>query len=310
MTASVTPSRPRRRMRQWSQVRFGALVLVPVFAWFILFMFVPIVQTFWLSFRTFSPLNLDLSKFVGFSNFADVLGDPLFQQAAKNSLIYVVVKVVIIVPLATVVAVMLARTKHRQFYVIAFFVPGVMSLLASSVLFRFLYNPNLGVFDQILSFLHLPTSNFIYSPDSALGSLIAMDVWKSFGLYTLIVLAGVLQIPTSINEAAMIDGAGPFRSMWSITLPLIRRVISLILVMSTIDAIQSFSSSFALSGYGPTNATFGPQNSMLLLSGLIYTKGIQSLDLGYAATASLVLFIVVLLVTLIQLRITRSDVEY
>ncbi len=302
MTATTMKRHP---IRQWSQVRFALLVLIPVLAWFVIFMLVPIGQTFWLSFQRFNPLNLDVSRWTGLDNFVDVLNDPRFQRASLNSLVYVIGKVALTIPISIGLAVLLARSRHRQFYIVAFFLPGVMSLLATAVLFRFLYNPNIGAFDQILRFLHLPTSAFIYSPDSALASLIAMDVWKTFGFYTLIALAGVLQIPPSLREAAELDGAGPFRSFWYVTLPLLRRIIALILVMTTIESLQVFSSAFVLSG-----STYGPQDSMLVLAGLIYTKGIGSLDLGYAGAASLVLFLVTMIVTLFQLRITRSDVEY
>lgn len=289
------------RFRPKPQFWFGVVVLVPLIAWYLVFAFIPIIRTFWISLHTYNALNPALSRFSGLHNYRLIVNDPRFLTALQNSVLYMVAKNLMAVPLALLLAFLLDRTPRRQFYMFAFFLPVLTSLLGTAVLFQYFYDPTVGLFNAILSFLGLPGQPFIRSERQALVSVAAMDAWKSFGFYTLLLLSGILNIPDSYYDAAKIDGANSFRIFLHITMPLLSRTLLLVLVIAGIDGFQVFAAPYILSG---------PGRSTLVLSQLIYGEGLRNLNLGYASAASFVLFFIIMIFTLIQFRVQRTDWEY
>jgi multiple sugar transport system permease protein len=160
-----------------------------------------------------------------------------------------------------------------------------------------------GLFNRLLNAVGLPSQQFISSIDQALYSIVAMDAWRSFGFYTLLLLAALLNVPSLLYEAARIDGAGELLIFFRIALPLIQRTLLLVFVLAAIDGANVFSVPYYMTGFGPGRST-------LTLAGLIYNEGLQNLNLGYASSVAIVLFVIIMVVTLIQLRLLRTNWEY
>lgn len=300
MNQRATP-RLARRLPNSPQFWFGAVVLLPLLAWYIVFAFMPIVRTFLLSLQTFNALNPALSRFSGLRNYTFIFSDPRFLTALQNSFVYMLIKNAMAIPLALLLAVLLERTRHRQFYMFAFFLPTVTSILGTAVLFKYFYDPTVGLFNALLESVGLPGQPFIRSESQALASVAAMDAWKSFGFYTLLLVAGILNIPETLYDAAKIDGANGRTMFFRITMPLLSRTLLLVFVIAGIDGFQVFAAPYILAG---------PGRSTLVLAQLIYNEGLTNLNLGYAAAASFVLFVIILAISLLQLRLVRSDWEY
>jgi ABC-type sugar transport system permease subunit len=176
-----------------------------------------------------------------------------------------------------------------------------MSLLGTAVLFKYFYDPIGGLFNTLLTFVGLPAQTFIRSEGQALLSVAAMDAWRSFGFYTLLLFAGLLDIPDIYYEAARIDGANRFRMFWYITVPLMKRTFLLVLVVAGIDGFQVFAAPYILAG---------PGRSTLVLSQFIYNEGLRNLNLGSASAAAVVMFVVIMGITLVQLRLISTNWEH
>jgi multiple sugar transport system permease protein len=215
--------------------------------------------------------------------------------ALKNTAEYVI----IVVPIQTIIALALAlmlnsSIKGKNIFRIIFFLPTVTSSAVLTLIFMWIYNSN-GLLNNVLSFLGLPTYNWIGDPAVALKSIMLMNIWSTAPFFMVIYLAALQDIPESLYEAATIDGANRFDQLISITLPLLKPVTFFIVVMGIIGTFQLFDQSYIFSG-----GSGGPNNSTLTVVLLIYQYAFKNLDMGYAAALALMLAGVIMGVTLIQ----------
>jgi multiple sugar transport system permease protein len=174
----------------------------------------------------------------------------------------------------------------------------LISWAAVALLWKYVLDPSFGIANYYLHLVHLPTSNWLASPSLALPSLIVVDFWHTIGYTFIILLAGLQTVPAQLNEAAMVDGAGPWQRFWHVILPVMSPTVFFATVITFIGAFQIFEPMLIMTAGGPNGAT----DSIVLQ---IYSQGFQSFKVGYASALALVVFAVIMSVTLLQFRLSR-----
>jgi multiple sugar transport system permease protein len=240
-----------------------------------------------------NPLAVD---FVGLDNFVAVLQDPLFRKAAGNTAYFVLVGVPLTLSLSLAIAVILNAgiTRLRAFFRVGYYMPVVTSIVAVAVVWRFLLHPDTGLINEVLGWVGIDGPNWLASTTWAMPSMIAMATWRSIGTLIIIFLAGLQGVPTSLHEAAALDGAGAWQRFRYITLPTMRPTLLFGAVITGIGYVQFFEEPFVMTQGGPLNST---------LSVAFHTYNQFGFgNYGYAAAMSYVLFLAVVLLTLVQFR--------
>lgn len=296
----------RRRQILWAYA-FLAVSLV----FFIVIRWYPTLLAFNISFRDWSVFQ-NSGPWIGLQNYQDIWTD-LFKQRSTvgaaffNTLRYVIIGVPIQLMLGLMVAMLLNSIgRAAGFFRAAYFIPYVTSLVAVAFVWNWLYAPQTGLINQILLALGLPMQGFTKSPQQALYSITAVAIWASLGFTVIIFLAGLQQIPDVYYEAAQIDGAGRWPIFWRITLPLLNPVIVYLSVLQTIGFLRMFDLVRNMSDQGQG----GPLNSTTTVVLEVYKEGFGSYNMGYAAALTVLLFFVILLITIFQLRVLQRRVEY
>jgi multiple sugar transport system permease protein len=266
-----------------------------------LFGLIPVIWSFVLSFQH-NDLETPATS-AGFSNYRELIHDPVFREAIQHTLVYTV----IFVPITLVLSLLAAGALNRRvrgisIYRLAVFIPVVTSTVATGVIFTWLLDPTFGLANAVLQKAGLPTSGFFASPNAALYAVIAMTVWGWVGFGALIFLAGLQGIPTDVIEAAQIDGCSKAGTFWRIQVPLLRPVTGFLLVWLTINALQLFDEVYVTTKGGPLHAT-------TVVVYYLYEEAFQFFHAGYAAAMATVLFAVIGVITLVQLRLTRDASE-
>ena len=296
------PSTQVRRALARPQFWFGLAVFIPFLAWYVVFFFRPVILGFWMAITDYNLLNPAETSFVGLDNFRAVFEYERFWIALKNTLIYGALTYLLTMPAALLVAWAIVSVKRgRRFYEFVVFLPVVVSLVAISLLFRMLMNPEIGVFNQLLETLGLPTSRWVDGSGSALLSVVLVDVWKGLGFYVVLFSTAMLNVPEALYDAARVDGADGPQLFRHVTLPSITNTLLLVSVIVVVNALQVYVSVTIL---GP-----GPGTSTLVLNQFIIAEAFNSWQFGVATAASLVLFVIILGITLVQLRVLRPQGE-
>lgn len=287
-----------------TQLRYMLLVLVPIFAWYAIFSFRPIVMSLKMALTDYQLLDPGNSPWVGAEHFENLLFNyGLFWTAAKNTAVYAAIIVMATIPLALVLSSALAHViRGRGFYQGAIFLPVVISMAAIALLFRHLMDPG-GIFNHLLKSAGLPPYKWLVGANSAMPSIALVAIWKGLGGNVVIILAGLLAIPEEFYEAAKVDGAGPLRQFRHITIPLLGPTLKLVLILITIGSLQAYTSVILLTDGGPANAT-------LMMNQFVVDEAFSSFRLSLASAASFVLFLVILIITVFQMRVMKSDWEY
>ncbi len=273
----------------------GLLFILPAFVALTVFLVGPILYAFWLSFHEFTFINPDLSKFVGIDNYVRMFQDERFQKALLNTSIYSLG----VVPTQVCIALLLAlivdgKVRGRTFFRVSYFLPTVTSTVAVSVMFLNLFKKD-GVVNQFLGLFGIEGRSWLLDVDFALPSIMLMAVWTTVGQFMVIYLAGLQDIPQELYEAAEVDGAGPFRRFWHITLPLLKPTTFFIVIMSIIGTFQVFDQMYVISkGEG------GPLDATLTVVLYLYNAAFKEFEMGYASAMAFFLFFVILILTLVQ----------
>jgi multiple sugar transport system permease protein len=260
-----------------------------------------------------STTNMNISAFaswsnvdfVGIDNYTQLFADPDFWQALGNTVLYAVVGVPAIVLLSLGVALLLNRSQNRFFRALRsfYFVPAITAIVAVALVWGYLYNTQFGLFNYLLSLVGAEPVQWLSDPWLAKFSVGLVAVWRGTGLNIIIFLAALQGVPKEYLEAASIDGAGEWRKTFSITIPLLRFAIFFVSVTTTIAWLQFFDEPFVLTDGGPLGATAS-------VSIFLYKEGFRLNQFGYASAGSVVLFAIIAIVTLIQLRMRRPDDDY
>ncbi|KQO13770.1 carbohydrate ABC transporter permease [Paenibacillus sp. Leaf72] len=281
--------------------------IAPTLILLAMFSLLPIVIALVISFTDMDLAGLaDVSNisFVGMQNYLDVLTDPLFLQAITNTLYYVIIGVPSVIALSLAIALLINFGKSKVFttFRVIYYLPSVTNVVAVAVVWTYLYNPSLGLFNYLLNLVHLPDVQWLQHPIIAKISLIILALWRAIGLNMLIFIAAIKGIPRSYYEAAQIDGASNWQQMRTITLPLLRYAIFFVSITTMIGWIQFFEEPLIMTKGGPLNGTM----SVALF---IYNNGFQYSKFGYAAAGSFILFISIIVITLIQFKFQNKETD-
>lgn len=289
-----TPA-PVRNRRPW-QARLrepaaGLLFVLPVLVLFVVFRFVPTFGAFGMSLTDFK-ISGEWS-FVGGDNYSRLLEDPIFLASLEATLLYAAVYVPMTVLIALGTALMLnAAVRRVGLFRGALFLPYVTSFVLAGIIWRWVYELD-GLLNGLLAHIDVGPVDFLGDTSLVLPSLAVVSAWKGFGYSMLILVAGLKAIPESYLEAARIDGANAWQRFRGIVLPLLRPTLFFVLVIETIGAFQVFDTIYVMTGGGPTRASY------TLVYG-VFDQGFRFFDFGYAATMSVVLFGIILVVSLVQ----------
>lgn len=273
----------------------GYLFMMPALLVLGIFIVLPILYAIFLAFQKVQLLGNIEYQLIGFRNFNRLIEDDRVWIALKNTVEYVA----IVVPTQTILALLLAVTlnsgiKGKGIWRVIYFLPTVTASTVLTLIFMWIYNSN-GLLNQFLTFLHLPTYNWLGDPEVALKGIMMMNIWSTAPFFMVIYLAALQDIPQSLYEAAKIDGANAWDQFFSITLPLLKPVTFFVVTMGVIGTFQLFDQSYILS-----NGSGGPNNSTLTVVLLIYQAVFRDLQLGYAASIAFLLALAIITVTLIQ----------
>lgn len=273
------------------------LLLAPVIAFFLVFQYYPIVKSVAISFFDYGLL-LRHRPFIGLENYVRQLQDPLFLSALVNTLIFVAVAVIVGVGLAIVLAVFVESTgRWAKYYRTLYFIPVVTSLLATSMIWRWLYASD-GLLNFILTWIGMPSQAWLLSESLALPSLIGITIWKNLGFDLVLFAAAIQAIPSDYYEASSIDGANKLQDFLHVTLPQLRPILVLVTITAVIRSFQVFTIVLAITAGGPVNAT-------RTIVYHIYEQGIQYDEMGYASAAAVILLLIVAATTYVQMRLGR-----
>ncbi|MFE3907044.1 carbohydrate ABC transporter permease [Streptomyces sp. NPDC059153] len=283
----------RRRLLTRGSVPY--LLITPAVLGFAIFKAYPIVSSLWISLTTG---NGDDRHFTGLANYRRLLDDPLFWTALKNTALILVVQVPLMLGLALLVALALNSTKVwlRPLWRLGVFVPSLTGLVAAGVMFSVILNRDAGLLNWVLSLFGVDRVNWLGSPFWARVGVVLVITWHYTGYNAVMYLAGLQGIPDELYEAAMVDGAAPIRRFVSITLPRLRPILLLTVVLSTIGTLQLFDEPYVLTGGGPDNAT-------LTVTMYLYNNGFKYFDFGYASAIAYALALIVSVLGILQVRL-------
>ena len=279
--------------------------LAPALLLITVFFFLPVFAALLLSFTDFDIYalgDLDRLRFVGFSNYLQLLQSPLFWTALGNTFYFVVVggPLSVAVSLGAALLVNSRLTRFPGFFRAAFFLPVVTTLVAVAVVWRYLYHPHYGMLNYGLHLLGIAPIDWLGDPVWAMPAIILLAVWKNFGFNMIIFIAGLQNIPPQLYEAARIDGASAWRQFRYLTLPLLGPTFLFVALMTMIGYFQVFAEPYVMTQGGPANRTL----SVVLL---MYEEGFRWWNMGYASATAFVLFALILAATLLQLKLRRRN---
>jgi multiple sugar transport system permease protein len=268
-----------------------------------IFFFVPVLAAFLLSFTDFDIYALGsfaYARFVGFKNYGQLLADPLFWKAFRNTLEFLLIggPLSIGVSLAAALMIQSKLVRWKGFFRTAYFSPVVTTLVAVAVVWRFVYHPRFGILNYLLSLAGISGIDWLGDQHWAMPAIILMAVWKNFGYNMVIFIAGLQNIPSELYEAASIDGAGRLQQFRTITVPLLAPTTVYISILTMIGYFQLFSEPYVMTQGGPLNSTL----SIVLL---MYQQGFRWWNMGYSAALAFVLFAFILIGSLLQSRVQK-----
>jgi multiple sugar transport system permease protein len=282
----------------------GFFFAAPALAAILVFFFVPVAAAIVLSFTDFdiyavsSRANL---RFVAFGNYTRLLRDPLFWTALKNTFYFVIVggPLTIAVSLGAALLLNARLVRFKGLFRTVFFLPVVTTLVAVSVVWRYVYHPRFGLLNRALGVVGIPPIDWLGDPVWAMPAIILMAAWKNFGFNMVIFIASLQAIPERLYEAAAVDGAGNVAQFRHVTLPLLAPTFVFVTVISMIGYFQLFAEPYVMTQGGPSNATL----SIVLY---MYEQGFRWWNMGYATAIAFVLFAIIVAMTLLQRRVSRA----
>nr|WP_238988809.1 sugar ABC transporter permease [Calorimonas adulescens] len=288
--------------RSMTESQFGYLMVMPALLCIGLIALYPVVQTFWLSLHRLRLQFPDMTKFIGLQNYITIFNDDRFINATINTVEFTVISVALELVFGLGIAMLMNKEyKGRGLMRAAALVPWAIPTTVSAMMWKFIYNDQLGVLNDILVKLHIipEYKAWLGSEATAMGAAIAADVWKTTPFMALLLLAGLQVIPKELYEAATVDGASPWRQFTTITLPLLRPTILVALIFRTLDAFRVFDLIYVLTGGGPGNSTE-------TLSVYAYKTLFRNMDFGMGSTLAVLIFIFIFIISLIYIRILSS----
>ena len=291
----VDPTRRQQAVAAW-------LLALPFVLLFLVFSLGPVLASLGMSFtdmRRTDIRNPFAVQFVGLDNFTALVQDPLFRKVTLNTLLYLLLGVPLTMAVALLVAVGINRIERfRGLFRVGYYLPVVTSIVAVSVVWKFLYRDNGGLFNTVLGWVGIDGPGWLDSTTLSLPSLVVMAVWRNFGTLMVIFLAGLQTIPQEVAEAAEVDGAGGWARFRHITLPILRPTLLFGAVITGLGYLQFFEEAFVMTKGGPLDST----KSVTFFTYEQFGFG----NYAYASAAAYLLFLAIVLLTLFQFRVLRE----
>lgn len=289
---------------------FVVWVLLPVLIYYGIFFLYPFASTFLLSFYRWNILTP--KKPVGFSNYyRAIFKDKIFWIALKNTIYYIGGVVGSVVVLGLIIALLLNSIKRfRSVFRLVYFIPIMTALVACAIIWKFLYQPSFGLFNVILNNIGFPSQPWLQSTKLALPSVMLMGIWRDAGFVAIIFVAGLQGIPNSFHEAARVDGANKLQIFFRITLPLLQPTIIFVLLTTLIRTFQVFTQVYIMTRGTQFEAAGGPNHATEVMVLLIFKEGIQRLRVGYACALSIFLLIMLVSISIVNLKFGKTKWQY
>lgn len=266
------------------------------------FVLAPLVQNFFFSFVKWDIYS-GTREFAGLANYSKMFNDPIFWRALVNNVAYAVISVIVQVFGALVLAASIEGLRHERIkrtLRALYFIPAAMSITVAGLLFYFIYEPNFGFLNVLLERIGLGQLQqaWLGQANTAMGSIIAMSQWQAFGYTTFLFSIAIQRIPTELYESALLDGVNAYHRLFKITMPLVREMTTLLIIVTISGAFQVFNEVMVMTSGGPNDS------SQVLVTWL-YQSGFIKNDFGYAAAVAVVIFIVTLVLAVSQLAVAR-----
>jgi len=296
----------KKRMKTENEILPAIIFLLPSFLGFLVFYFFPVIASLILSFAKWDlSSGLGNIKFIGLGNFKAIMKDVWFTDSMVNSLLFTVTTVVIGTVLALLLAVFITRAAYfKQALKAIFFMPYISSTVAVAIVWMIVLQPKFGPVNQFLRAIGIVNvPNWLADVKWALPSLIAMYIWQNLGYNMIVYIAGLSSISPDLYEAAEVDGAGPIKKFFHITVPMIAPTTFFLVIMGIINSFKVFDQVQVLTQGGPGSST-------AVLSLYIYRQAFRFYNMGYASAAAWIMFIIIFIITLIQMRGQRKWVTY
>lgn len=285
--------------------------------WAYVFLLIPMVFFVWIRiYPVFSSFHIALLEwdifskerpFVFMDNFIRMFSDKTLAKALMNTFRYIIICMPIGLALSLAIALMMnAISKGAGFFRTLYFIPYITSTVAVAAVWKWMFMKSGGLINNLLGLFGIPAQPFMNSTSQALPVIAANIIWQGLGFQIIIFLAGLKQIPRTFYEAAAIDGASKWATFRHITIPLLNSTLVYLSVMAGIQTLQVFTQVFAISPGG----SGGPLNSTLSMVLYIYQKAFKSFDMGYASAMTVLLFVIILIISLVQMKLVTKKVEY
>ncbi|MCY0874957.1 MAG: sugar ABC transporter permease [Firmicutes bacterium] len=292
----------RRRKRQ--EAISAYLYLSPAMLIFLVFTIAPALFVLYISTFNWNFLNQSMSTFIGLQNYTHLLTSANFWHSLLITLYFVVGSVPIGVFGALLLAILLMKPfRGRGLLRLLFFIPYVTPIVATSIVWLWLFNPQFGLFNALLQLVHLPQIGWVQSERFAMPSVILYTLWHGIGFNVIIFMSGLTTIPSELGEAARMDGANAWQEFWHVTWPMLSPTTLFVVIINTVGALQAFTQFFTLTGGGPIDAT-------TTTSFFLYQQAFVFYHTGYAAAMAVVLFAIIAVLTFVQLRLSRMRTFY
>jgi ABC-type sugar transport system permease subunit len=297
-----TPLTRRRALRKIRETDFWYLLLAP--SLLVIFGF-SIIPMFWSIYYSFTKGGmLGKHTFVGLNNYGQAFQHPIFLQTLRNTTQYALMTVPTVIILSLIVAIVIFQLPKMQgFFRGTVYFPLITPVVIAANIWAYIVNRDFGPLNHILSLVGAPRIDWLGDPTWAIPAIVLMEIWRGFGFYVIILFAALQSIPKELYEAARIDGARGLRIIWSITIPLLRPALGFCFIMATIFNFQLFDAVYVLTSGGPAWKT-------ATVSWYVYRQAFESDNVGFASTMGVVLLVIIMTLSLVQLRFFRSDIEY
>ena len=275
------------------------LFLVPAGIILILFFFIPFFESFLLSFQSYRQ-DIYNPQWIGLANYVELVNSPVFWKTMVNTFIYLIGAVPVLVVLPLIIAIVVnQKLRGVSIYRTLIYIPVIVSIVVAGIAWKWLYASD-GVLNYLISFVHLPKIQWLTDPNIAIYSIIAVTIWKGLGYYMVIYLAALTAVPKDLYEAADIDGANEVQKHLTVTVPHLKPTIALVSIISSISAMKVFVEIYVMTQGGPMDAT-------KTIVYYIYQRAFENLDLGYASAAGVVLLIIVMILSIINMKFFEDD---
>jgi ABC-type sugar transport systems, permease components len=293
----------RSAIYEKQESRAAFLFILPAFVLLAVFIFYPMLHALVISFQNYNLIAAE-HHFNGIANYRKLFSDETFGASLWHSFYFTLV----VLPVQTAISLGLALLVQKKFRGVGFFrtvyfVPVAVSFAVASTIFRLIYNKDYGMLNAVLKGIGLPALDFLSNPDISMLGIIVLCIWRAMGFVMVIFLAGLNNIPDSLYEAAHVDGANAVQRFFLVTLPLLKRTMAFVVIITTMDALKIFIPIYITTSGGPAGSTSTVVH-------FIYETAFKQMNMGYAAAAAFLFFFLVLIISIVQLRVFRTDVEY